>query len=65
MQGMFFGFVAGWWPLRHEPNVLLLHYADIKRGGAKVLRRIADFLGTRADRGAVGDRSRSTPPSSG
>ena len=46
MQGMFFGFVAGWWPLRHQPNVLLLHYADIKRGGAKILRRISDFLGT-------------------
>jgi hypothetical protein len=25
MQDMFFGFVAAWWPLRHEPNVLLLH----------------------------------------
>ena len=47
MQGMFFGFVAAWWSLRHEPNVLLLHYADIKRGGAKVLRRISDFLGTK------------------
>ena len=23
----------------------MLHYADIKRGGAKVLRRISDFLG--------------------
>lgn len=46
LQGMFFGFVTSWWPLRHEPNVLLLHYADIKRGGGKVLHRIADFLGT-------------------
>ncbi len=46
MQGMFYGFLASWWPLRHEPNVLLLHYADIKRGGGKVLRRISDFLGT-------------------
>jgi aryl sulfotransferase len=46
MQGMFYGFLASWWPLRHEPNVLLLHYADIKRGGGKILRRISDFLGT-------------------
>ena len=45
MQGMFFGFVASWWALRHEPNVLLLHFADIKRGGVEVLHRIADFLG--------------------
>jgi aryl sulfotransferase len=46
MQGMFYGFLASWWPLRHEPNVLLLHFADVKRGGGKVLRRISDFLGT-------------------
>ena len=46
MQGMSYGFVANWWPLRHEPNVLLLHYADIKSGGGKILRRISDFLGT-------------------
>jgi hypothetical protein len=46
MQGMFYGHLASWWPLRHEPNVLLLHYADVKRGGGKVLRRISDFLGT-------------------
>jgi hypothetical protein len=45
MQGMFFGFLASWWPLRHEPNVLLLHYGDIVKDSANVLRRIAAFLG--------------------
>lgn len=46
MQGMFYRFLASWWPLRNEPNVLLLHFADVKRGGGKILRRISDFLGT-------------------
>lgn len=44
MQGMFFGFVAGWWPLRHEPNVLMLHYADMKRDLHGIVRKIASFL---------------------
>jgi hypothetical protein len=42
---MVFGFVASWWPLRHEPNVLLLHYADLKRDRESAVRRIAEFLG--------------------
>jgi aryl sulfotransferase len=41
---MIFGFVAGWWPLRHQPNVLMLHYADLTRGHEDSVRRIADFL---------------------
>lgn len=44
MQGMFFGFLASWWPLRHEPNVLFLHYSDMKRDHEAAIRRIADFL---------------------
>jgi hypothetical protein len=40
-----FDFVASWWPLRHEPNVLLLHYADLKRDLESSVRSIADFLG--------------------
>ena len=45
MQGMFFGFLAAWWPLRHEPNVLFLHYADMKKDHEGSIRRIAQFLG--------------------
>ena len=26
----FFGFVNGWWPLRNKPNVLFLHYSEMK-----------------------------------
>lgn len=44
MQGMFFNFVSSWWPLRNESNVLLLHFADMKRDHAGSLRKIAEFL---------------------
>jgi aryl sulfotransferase len=40
-----FGFVDAWWPLRHEPNVLFVHYADMKADPEGSVRRIADFLG--------------------
>ena len=42
---MVFGFVEAWWPLRHEPNVLFMHFSDMKRDHDGSLRRIADFLG--------------------
>ncbi|WP_317932360.1 sulfotransferase domain-containing protein [Halioxenophilus sp. WMMB6] len=45
MQGMFFGFLADWWPLRTEKNVLFLHYNDMKRDHEATLKKIADFLG--------------------
>jgi len=45
MQGMLYGFMASWWPLRHEPNVLLVHFADMKRDLKGVTRRVAAFLG--------------------
>jgi aryl sulfotransferase len=40
-----FGFVAGWWALREQPNVLLLHYNDMKADHEGSVQRIADFLG--------------------
>ncbi len=33
-----------WWRFRELPNILLLHYADMKRDPAGSIRRIADFL---------------------
>lgn len=45
MQGMFFGFLAAWWPLRNENNVLFLHYSDMKRDHEAAIRKIADFIG--------------------
>lgn len=40
----FYGFVEAWWPLRHEINVLVLHYADMKRDHEGSIRKIAAFL---------------------
>ncbi len=36
--------VRGWWTTRTLPNVLLLHYADLKRDMPGEMRRIAAFL---------------------
>ena len=33
-----------WWPLRHEPNVCVLHYADLDADLAGEMRRLASFL---------------------
>lgn len=45
MHGIQFRFLASWWPLRREPNVLLLHFADLKRDLSGVTRKVARFLG--------------------
>jgi aryl sulfotransferase len=34
-----------WWEHRHQPNILMLHYADMKADTAAAVSRIADFLG--------------------
>ena len=39
-----FGFLASWWPLRNEPNVMLVHYTDLKREPDLRIQQIADFL---------------------
>ena len=36
--------LVSWWPNRHEPFVLLVHYADLIRDPGGEMRRIADFL---------------------
>lgn len=36
--------LAPWWPLRHHPNVLMLHYADLTADLEGEMRRIAAFL---------------------
>lgn len=42
---MIFEFVAGWWPHRGEPNVLFVHFSDMKRDHEGSVRRIAESLG--------------------
>ena len=41
----FFGFERSWWAERGRPNVLLVHYNDLKTDLAGEMRRVADFLG--------------------
>lgn len=36
--------VRSWWKIRHLPNLLMIHYADLKTDLAGEMRRIADFL---------------------
>jgi aryl sulfotransferase len=36
--------IASWWAIRELPNVLLLHFADLKRDLPGQIRRIASFL---------------------
>jgi aryl sulfotransferase len=36
--------IATWWPLRHQSNVLLVHYNDLKADLDYEMRRVATFL---------------------
>ncbi|MES2657413.1 MAG: sulfotransferase domain-containing protein [Verrucomicrobiota bacterium] len=36
--------IRSWWSIRHLPNVLFLHFADLKRDMPAEIRRIAAFL---------------------
>jgi aryl sulfotransferase len=40
----FFESVASWWDIRDLPNVMLLHFAELKHDLPGAIRRIADFL---------------------
>jgi aryl sulfotransferase len=39
------GIVKSWWQLRGSPNVLLLHYQDMKQDLPAVIARVAAFIG--------------------
>jgi len=47
----FFHFEQSWWEARERPNVLLVHYNDLKADIAGEMRRIARFLGISVDPG--------------
>lgn len=36
--------IRSWWEIRHLPNVMLVHFADLKRDMGGKMREIADFL---------------------
>jgi aryl sulfotransferase len=44
---------ATYWPWRHLPNVLLLHYSDMLADHAQAVRRIAEFCEIDADAALV------------
>lgn len=41
--------VQGWWDVRHLPNVLFVHFNDLKKDMGAEIRRIADFLDIEID----------------
>lgn len=41
---LYFEHVRSWWQVRHEPNVLLLHYTDMRKDTSKQIRRVLSFL---------------------
>ena len=41
--------VRTWWAVRHLPNVLVVHFNDLKRDLSGEIGRIADFLGVSLD----------------
>lgn len=41
--------VKTWWALRHAPNVMLLHFNDLKKDLRREVRRLADFAGFAID----------------
>jgi aryl sulfotransferase len=41
----FWSHVQSWWDLRHLPNVMLLHFEQLKRDREGQMRRIAAFIG--------------------
>ncbi|NNM76636.1 sulfotransferase domain-containing protein [Sphingomonas sp. ID1715] len=36
--------IRTWWAYRHLPNIMLVHFADLKRNPEKMIRQIATFL---------------------
>lgn len=44
--------IRSWWAIRDLPNVLLLHFSDLKADMPREIRRIAAFLGIEVDKSA-------------
>jgi aryl sulfotransferase len=44
-QAGHFEHLASWWPRRHDPNVYLLHYNDLKADLGGEMRKLAGWLG--------------------
>lgn len=44
MDAFYFGYVKKWWPYRSDPNVLLMHYSNIRKDLKGHVSMIAKFL---------------------
>lgn len=44
MEQIYFGYVKQWWPYRNDPNVLLLHYSNVRKNLNEYVAKIAKFL---------------------
>lgn len=40
----YFGYVKKWWPYRNDPNVILMHYSDVRKDLKGYVAKIAKFL---------------------
>mmetsp|Transcript_12475 Transcript_12475/g.29734 ORF Transcript_12475/g.29734 Transcript_12475/m.29734 type:complete len:362 (+) Transcript_12475:56-1141(+) len=49
LEALYFGYVKAWWPHRHDPNVLLVHYSDAKADLAATVTKVAQFVGVDLD----------------
>ena len=47
--------VRTWWEFRHLPNVLFMHFANLKRDMSGQMRRIAAFLDIPIDEAQWGE----------
>jgi len=40
----YFAYVNSWWPYRNDPNVLLLHYSDVRKDLKGTVTKVAQFM---------------------
>lgn len=45
LEGLYLGYSKAWWQLRHDPNVLLLHYSNMRKDLDGLVSTLAKFLG--------------------
>ena len=45
MEDAYFGYTKSWWNYRHDDNVLLLHYSDLRKDLRGSVKKIAEFVG--------------------
>merc|ERR1712127_552109 len=44
LEHFYFGYVKAWWPFRSDPNVMLMHYSDVRTDLKGWVSKIAKFL---------------------